>query len=403
MKLKSASLLGVFLVSGQYGLAQTLSDAAFIERAQNFALVSLDAAPLDPSNRFDGDPLAIAFGEQLFFDKGLSKNGDVSCASCHVTENAFVPNESIRADEARKFRTVMPIEGVAHQNFLFWDGRADSAWMQAIGPLENDFEHDLTRAEIASYVNVKYPDELVALAPDLMSTPLSALEPASPAGNREERAAWRALPPESQEWINQIFALVGKSIAAYETSLPVSPSRWDKVIEDALDDISALSELSQAERNGFELFTGKARCATCHDGPLFTDADFHNTGLPQSTAPIDLGRQSALLELRNNPFNCLGRYSDAQPEDCGELTYMSLSMERAMGAFRTPTLRGVSKRAFLGHAGQISSIEEMIRHYNAAPTGPHGALVGLPSLSELVPLGLSEAEISALTEFLSSL
>ena len=44
--------------------------------------------------------------------------------------------------------------------------------------------------------------------------------------------------------------------------------------------------------------------------------------------------------------------------------------------------------AVLGHVGQISSIEEMIRHYNAAPTGPHGALVGLPSLSELVPLGL---------------
>lgn len=59
--------------------------------------------------------------------------------------------------------------------------------------------------------------------------------------------------------------------------------------------------------------------------------------------------------------------------------------------------------AVLGHVGQISSIEEMIRHDNAAPTGPHGALVGLPSLSELVPLGLSEAEISALTEFLSSL
>lgn len=403
MKLKLALLTGVFLALAQHGLAKALSDAEFLERAKNFALVSLDDAPLEPSNRFDGDPRAITLGEQLFFDTGLSKNGDVSCASCHFTDGAFIPNESIRADAARKFRTVMPIDGVAHQNFLFWDGRADSLWMQAIGPLENDFEHDLTRSEIVTYVSKNYSEELGVLAPDLMITPFQASKPASPAGTREERAAWRALAPESQEWVNQVFALVGKSIAAFESSLPVSPSRWDRVIADALEDISALSKLSEAERLGFELFTSKARCATCHDGPLFTDADFHNTGLPQSTVPLDLGRQSALLELRNNPFNCLGPYSDAEPEECGELTYMSLSMERAMGAFRTPTLRGVGNRSLLGHAGQISSLEEMIRHYNSAPAGPHGALVGLPSLSELVPLGLSESEISDLVAFLSSL
>lgn len=403
MRLKTALLAGVFLVSAQTGLAQTLSDADFIDRAKDFALVSLEDASLDPSNRFDGDPRAIALGEQLFFDTGLSKDGNVSCASCHVKDGAFVPNESIRADAARKFRTVMPIEGIAHQNFLFWDGRADSPWMQAIGPLENDFEHDLTRSEVAAYVSENYSDALATLAPDLMASSVSIPKPASPAGTREERAAWRDLPTETQEWINQVFALVGKSTAAFEASLPVSPSRWDGVIADALEDISALSRLSEAERRGFELFTGKARCATCHDGPLFTDADFHNTGLPQSTVPLDLGRQSALLELRNNPFNCLGPYSDAEPEDCGELTYMSLSMERAMGAFRTPTLRGVSKRALLGHAGQINSIEDMIRHYNAAPAGPHGALVGMPSLSELVPLGLTEAEMSDLAAFLSSL
>lgn len=394
-----ASLLALVALPGT-GLCQ---DAPLMQRAMAFVITDDTPVKADPSNRFANDDFARAFGEALFFDTGLSADGSVACATCHVTDGAFHPNESKPAGASRGFRTVMPVLGAANQSFFFWDGRVDSLWSQALGPLENPDEHGLTRTEVVAKVLTDYLAEIEALAgsPVTEADHLKGLPPASPRGNREQRKAWAALPPDVQGQVNELYALVGKAIAAFEASLPLPSGAWDQMILAANGDAS---KVPADILRGFDLFSGKARCATCHFGPLFTDYDFHNTGLPaREGQPVDLGRQAVLMALDRDEFNCLGPHSDAGPEDCKDLRYMSRSMERAFGTFRTPSLRDVGGRQALGHAGQMATLDDMLRHYNAAPPGPHGAMIGVYSLSELVPLDLTEAELADLKAFLLSL
>lgn len=394
-----ASLLALIALPGA-GMGQ---DASLMQRAMAFVITDETPVKADPSNRFANDPLARQLGEALFFDAGLSEDGTVACATCHVTDGAMIPNESKPAGASRGFRTVMPVLGAVNQSFFFWDGRVDSLWSQALGPLENPDEHGLTRTEVVARALTDYLDDIETLAGNTIASAeqLKTLPPASPLGNREERKAWAALPPEAQAQVNDLFVLVGKAIAAYEASLPLPDGEWDRLILAAKGDAAKVPAVIL---RGFDLFAGKARCATCHFGPLFSDYDFHNTGLPaREGQPVDLGRQVVLMTLERDEFNCLGPHSDAGPEDCKDLRYMSRSMERAFGTFRTPSLRDVGSRTALGHAGQMATLDDMLRHYNAAPPGPHGAMVGVYSLSELVPLDLTEAELADLKAFLLSL
>lgn len=392
-------VLSLFFATGQ---AWSQTAEAFLEKARPFTIASLEPVKPDPSNRFVKDPAAIALGKSLFFDQGLSLSGTVSCATCHVTEGSFRPNESIAAARDRQFRTVMPIQGAAYQDFLFWDGRADSLWMQALGPLENPSEHGLSRSAVASYVAKTYGDDLKK---NLGQTDLPEIQSdATPLGTAAQRAAWSGLSEKQRGDIDQVFVAVGKSIAAYEAQVPIEPNLWDKLVSSVADNSDNYAKIPLDVLNGFSLFTGKAGCSACHTGPLFADLDFHNTGLPTPpNSSLDIGRQAVSLDLFNSPFNCLGVFSDAAPKDCGKLRFFEFSLERLFGTFRTPTLRGVSGRQRLGHSGNVESLTEMVRHYNLAPDGPHGLVFGRVSFSELKPLHLSEEEVDAIVAFLKAL
>lgn len=394
------TLLALPLVVTWQAWSQTAE--AFLEKARPFTIASLSPVKPDPSNRFVKDPAAIALGRSLFFDTGLSLSGTVSCATCHVTEGSFRPNESVPAGRDRQFRTVMPIQGAAYQDFLFWDGRADSLWMQALGPLENPSEHGLSRSAVASYVSKTYADDLKKI---LKQSDLPEIQSdATPSGTMAQRNAWSVLSEKQRDDVNQIFVAVGKSIAAYEAQIPIEPNSWDKLVSSVADNSDNYAEIPLDVLAGFSLFTGKAGCSTCHSGPLFSDLDFHNTGLPNPpNASLDIGRQAVSLDLFNSPFNCLGAFSDASPKDCEKLRFFEFSLERLFGTFRTPTLRGVSKRQRLGHSGNVGSLTEMVRHYNLAPDGPHGVVFGKVSFSELKPLHLSEEEVDAIVAFLEAL
>ena len=370
--------------------------------AEAFALWNLENVPVDLSNRYFNEEIAIELGEKLFKDKGLSRSGEVSCATCHMTDGEMVPNESRTALHDRSNRTVMSVLGSGHQSFLFWDGRVDSLWSQALEPLENPNEHNLTRTEVVSYVQEAYAAEMKILN----IPPVAAAKgiKASPLGNRKQKEMWDGLPNAAKKDINHSFASIGKFIAAYEAKLPVPYAEWETILTSLKkknqETVANLDDIM----NGFKLFMGKARCASCHNGPLFSDRDFHNTGMPGlENSPPDLGKQSGILKLLTNPFNCFGEYSDTEPELCYDLLYQNRSIERSFGAFRTPSLRGVSKRKRLGHAGQFSSLEEIVKHYNKAPLGPYFSLIGKEGASELVPLGLSNQEILELISFLKTL
>src|SRR4029453_7619516 len=132
-----------------------------------------DLAP-DPSNRVADDTMAARFGRQLFFDERLSSNGKGSCASCHAPERDVQDGTPVAKGVGVTGRRTMPIAGTAHSPWLFWDGRADSQWAQALGPLESAVEHGGSRTQYAHVVAELYRAEyevVFGALPDLTGLP----------------------------------------------------------------------------------------------------------------------------------------------------------------------------------------------------------------------------------------
>lgn len=150
----------------------------------------------------------------------------------------------------------------------------------------------------------------------------------------------------------------------------------------------------------------------CHNGPLLTDQQFHNTGLPpRDAARPDRGRAAATTDVHNDEFNCLGPFSDARPEQCQELRFMVTDDPALEGAFKTPGLRGVTDWPPYMHAGQFATLEQVVRHYVAAPHAAVGhselthrhAGAAAPKHAERAPIELSDAEVADLVSFLGTL
>ncbi len=382
-----------------------------MKRAKEFVLSSLPALPPDPSNAFGDNPQAASFGEQLFFDTSLSANEEISCASCHKPELNFQDGLPVGVGLGTTPRRTMPLEGVQWGAWFFWDGRKDSQWSQALEPFETPAEHGLTRDMVARKVLVKYSGEYEALfgdAPTMNGWPFfaSPLLPGVPMEN------WYGVPEDIRHEINTVFGNIGKALAAYQRTLLPRESRFDRFFEARMNgrEVPDSDQLSADEIEGFKLFTGKARCDNCHSGPLFTDDFFHNTGVPiaNSDRP-DYGRAPAVLFLKKDIFSCLGDYSDAKPEECRELNFMSEDPAVFEGAFKTPGLRGVSARPPFMHAGQIKTLEAVVDHYVAAPD----PFFDLPELdgtisehgkhTEVPDIELTDAEKSQLVAFLKTL
>jgi len=267
----------------------------------------------------------------------------------------------------------MPIAGAAHSSWLFWDGRKDSLWSQALGPLEDAVEHGSNRTQIANVLTVHYKAEYEALfgpMPDVSGL----AEQAGPLGDAAERAAWQSMSPDRRDDVNRVFANLGKAIAAYERTLTPGESRFDRYVRAVIArDPDGQRVMSSQEVNGLRLFIGKGQCATCHNGPLLTDQHFHNTGVPsRDAAQPDRGRAAATAKVQRDEFNCLGKYSDAAPDACQELRFMVADDPTLVGAFKTPSLRNVALRAPYMHAGQFTSLEGVVAHYVKSPAAAVG-------------------------------
>jgi cytochrome c peroxidase len=368
---------------------------------RGLALASLPPPRPDPSNRYSDDPRAAALGARLFFDTRLSVNGMVACATCHVPTRQFQDDLSLGQGIGTTDRRTMPLAGAAYSPWFFWDGRKDSLWSQALGPLESPVEHGGTRTQYARVLWEHYRTEYEALfgpLPNLSDTTRFPLV-AGPVADPTARAAWEAMTPDDREAVNRAFANLGKAIAAFERQLLPSPSRFDSYVEALLlNDIAAMqAALSPDEVAGLRLFIGKGQCIACHNSPLLTNNDFHNTGVPTVPGlPEDLGRATGLPLAQADAFNCLSRYSDAQAADCAELRFAKVDVHRQTRQFKPPSLRGVAERPPYMHAGQFKTLRAVLAHYNQAPAAPAGD-------SELSPLKLSDRELAQLEAFLRSL
>jgi cytochrome c peroxidase len=363
--------------------------------------------PADASNAYEQRTEAATLGRALFEDKRLSRNGQVACASCHAESRQFQDGKPLGEGIATGKRRTMPVMGAAHSPFLFWDGRKDSLWSQALGPFEDAAEHGATRVRLARLVEAHYKERYQAVF-----GPLPALgklpDDASPVGTDAERAAWAAMPEGSRDAVNRVFANMGKAIAAFERNIAYGESRFDRYAQATVaGDARGQQVFSPQEVRGLRLFLTQGQCVTCHNGPLLTDHAFHNTGVPpRDRARPDRGRADALRKLLQDEFNCMGRYSDAKPEQCGELQFLSADEAGQLAAFRTPSLRNVAERAPYMHAGQFSSLEQVLQHYAASPK----AVLGHSELAqpgerhaERQPIRLSEADIQDLAAFLRTL
>lgn len=364
------------------------------------------AAP-DPSNAVDTLPAAAALGKRLFNDPRFSRNGAVSCASCHSPDKTFQDGLPVGKGVGTGTRRSMPVVGLGHSPWLFWDGRKDSAWSQALGPLEDSVEHAGNRTRFTRLLATHYRPEYEAIfgrLPDVAALPPDA----GPNGTPEEKAAWESLALARRTEVSRAFANMGKAIAAFEKTLHHGEARFDDYVKVlSAREARPSNVLTAAELAGLRVFMGAGQCVTCHNGPLFTDQAFHNTGVPQRDASRpDRGRAAALAKVKQDEFNCMGPFSDAKPEACAELTFLSTSTAGLEGAFKTPSLRNVALRAPYMHAGQFASLEEVIRHYVKAPaaTVGHTELAhGEPGHTERKPIRLSEQDIQNLAAFLGTL
>ena len=204
---------------------------------------------------------------------------------------------------------------------------------------------------------------------------------------------------QDQQAVTLIYVNMGKSIAAYERHLIPGASRFDNYVEAIIqnDYQSANQILNPDEVAGLKLFIGDAHCTNCHNGPLFTNNDFHNTGVPLAQGlPDDIGRAKGVQQVLNDEFNCLSVYSDAQPDQCTELNFLVIDNDKLIHQFKPPSLRNVAERGPYMDAGQFATLEEVLKHYNTAPEAPIGH-------SELEPLHLSQKQLEQIIAFLKTL
>lgn len=387
-----------------------LRDAWSAQEITTIASMRLKVAgqrPTDASNAYEQSPKAAAFGRALFNDTRLSKNGQVACSSCHSASNQFEDGLRFGKGIATGKRRTMPVMGAAHSPFLFWDGRKDSAWSQALGPLEDAAEHGGNRTRFVKLVIAQYRDQYSAVfgtVPDFGKLP----DDASPNGTQAEQSAWAALGPATRDSINRVFANIGKAIAAHERQVSYGESRFDQYAQaTVVGDGRGQKVLTSQEVQGLRVFLTKGQCATCHNGPLLTDHAFHNTGVPPiDPANPDRGRADGINKLLKDEFNCLGRYSDAKPEQCGELQFLRANDPGQVAAFRTPSLRNVAARPPYMHAGQFATLEQVARHYATSPK----AVIGHSELAqpgekhvERQAIQLSAADVADLVAFLGTL
>lgn len=369
-------------------------------------LKSLSLAALEPlaanlTNSVGDSERAQILGHRLFFEPRMSANNAVSCASCHQPERRFTDGVEVSVGLGLTRRNAPSLIGIAYSPWFYWDGRKDSLWSQALEPLEAANEHGSHRLHVALLMyepdyQQAYEEVFARLPASLLGLKEKVLG-AAPQHHADWAAQWSALAPDNRTLVNQIFANVGKAIAAYERLLQPGVSRFDRYVAAIVADDSELASnmMSVKEAEGLKTFIGVGECTQCHNGPLLTNNSFHNTGLlsvPGATP--DVGRIQGLHELQVDEFNCLGTYVDS-PEACDELRFVKAGRE-LLGAMRTPSLRNLQGTAPFGHAGQFADLAAVLAHYNVALD----AMIGH---NEAKPLDLWPWQLEQLEAFLRTL
>lgn len=325
-----------------------LSIMAYPSAALPTDLGPLGSVPVPQNN--PQTPEKIELGKRLFFDRRLSGDGTMSCATCHNPELAFTDglDISLSYPTTKNWRNSPTLINVAYRKYLFHDGRAKTLEEQALFPMMSAFEMN------------KNPDYL------------------------EEHI--RSVPEYAAEF-SKVFGdevtleRISMAIAAFERTLISANTPLDKYLE---GDEKALSEDA---KKGLTVFSGKGKCIECHKGADLSDDKFYALNVPENPKLLDEPMVTATMRFVAKVYH----YEDYRKlkEDPGR--YLITKDKMDWKAFRTPTLREISKTAPYMHNGVFSSLDEVIEFFDRG---------GGKDNTVLKPLGLTPDEKRYLKAFL---
>ncbi len=336
--LLSVCLLVTFLFAGCEG---QLTDAAapqpitFIPEAP----ANLAASIPQPSH----NPLTaegIALGRMLFYDTGLSANGQVSCASCHQQDKAFSDGQALTqlgVSGKALLRHAPSLANLAWMEGLFWDGGVKNLESVSFGPLTHPDEmgQDLNKLLLYLKQHPVYPAQFrSAFNTDSITTPL-----------------------------------VFRALAQFQRTLISADSRYDRYMRQ-----ESGGELTSLELKGMALF--RANCGSCHATDFFTDNQYHNNGLGSSFS-------------EEHEQLAFGR---------GRITHAS----QDIGKYKTPTLRNITLTAPYMHDGRFNTLQEVLAHYTSG-VKPSPSLATQLQQGEKLGIALTQEEQQKIIAFMHTL
>jgi cytochrome c peroxidase len=320
--------------------ATTPAPAATPPAPMKLDLVALPEMKVPADNPMTADKVAL--GKQLFFDTRLSKNGNMSCETCHLPDKGWTDGKMLspKFDGSMNVRHTPTLYNVGYYNEWYWDGRAATLEGQILAAWRGQMGAD----------------------PDQISATLNGVE-------GYKNAFQKAMGgPASADTVT-------KALASFVRTLVSDNSPWDRYEK---GDKTAVSEDAI---KGFEVFshTDKANCTLCHLPPLYTDALFHNVGVGFDKPTPDLGRGKILADAATK---------------AGTTDDKAKTMN---GAFKTPTMRSIAESGPYFHDGRAATLEQAVDFMLKGG-------IANPGLDEkLKPRKISAAERTQLLAFLKSL
>jgi len=307
----------------------------------------------------------VALGRKLYFDKRLSADGTVSCATCHDVTRGYtdqLPGSKGIDGQVGKRNAPTTMNSALLQIF-FWDGRSPTLDHQEIQPILNPVEMGMPNEEAA----------------------MNAIK---------DDAEYQKMFREAYDR-DMNFEDLGRAIGAFERTMVFVDSPFRRYLDGDEDAMSADAVA------GFGLYNGKARCAACHpmnmSNPLGTDNRFHNVGVSARHQDFEeLGREAIKLLEEDPSEQKLDEL--AVGTDLSELGRFMVTRNRVdMGSFRTPMILNIGITPPYMHDGSLATLWDVIDHYNKG--GESNPFLD----GGIEPLALNDEEIDQLVAFLFAL
>lgn len=307
----------------------------------------------------------VELGKELFFDKRLSADGTISCATCHDPALAFTDGKRVSdgINGKRGKRNSPSILNAMFNSAQFWDGRAETLEDQAVLPLID-----------ANEMGNKSPDEVAARLQKI------------PEYTRLFREAFNT---------DVTVEAIARAISAFERTLVSGDSPFDRFVAGNRE------AMSDAAKRGMLVFRTKGRCNICHNinqsFPFMTDQNFRNTGIAANDSAFDnITHKASEMMQTGQPASLLRSLTSQEGgAELGRFVFTNNTLD--IGAFRTPSLRNVELTAPYFHDGSAATLADVVRYY--VKGGNEHPLRDW----ELNALSLTETEQSDLVEFLKSL